>query len=636
MEGGTRTARALLVAAAGVLALYVVLAPHFWSPGPWPGFFASRDRSMVDTILVGWWWMAIPNALLCLVGAATAGLWAGPVETPRWPESPRARRAGRGFVALLLLAAALGGVLRWNLAHGSLWWDEAWTVRRVAVGHREPAPDDPAHLVFEKARWHWTLFHYKKPTNHVLYTVAARISNDLWRAWHGRKPWAFDEFALRLPAFLASLASIVALGLLLRRWASPAAGAAGAFLLAIHPWHVEHGPELRAYGFVGLLALLACFVLPRVLRRLDARSLFAWGAIVFALLWSHPLTVYLVASFALFGLLGLLLREGPAPVRLRRAARFTAAHLLVAMLWLQVMAPNLAQVRLWTDVNHPSHTAVVGWRTIDSLIGRVMVGFPREFGPNEPDGDRFYSVARFVDERPTASAVVGWGAPLLLLAGLVRFLRRHGPERWAVLGLTFGAPLGLFVMWLGGFFFHPRFLFYALIPVVVLLPAGLDGLLRLPFARAPRAGAALATAGLALALVGFYSVVAPRDRELREHPYAPMRELGAYLESTARRPDPLSSMRLGVGSGADVTDIYDPWIHQVHQAGEIRKAMSEARADGRALYVFYGYPLANRPHYPRIFRMLDDPGLFTVKAHFLGADPHFSYWVLRWTGAMPE
>ncbi len=639
MQGGThaaRLARALLLTAAGALALYLLVAPKPWNLATGPDFFAPRDRSMVDTILIAWWWLAVPNLVLCLLGAATARFWAGPVEAPRWPEGrPRATRAGKGFVALLLLAAALGGVLRWNLAHGSLWWDEAWTVRRVVVGHREPVPEDPARLEFEQARWHWTLFHYKKPTNHVLYSAAARVSNDLWRARNGREPWAFDEFALRLPAFLASLASIVVVGLLLRRWVSPAAGVAAALFLALHPWHVEHGPELRAYGFVGLLALLACFTLPRVLRTLSVQSLVAWGAIAFALLWSHPLTVYLVASFALFGLVGLLLCDGPAPVRLRRAARFTAAHVLVAMLWLQVMAPNLAQVPLWTDVHEPSSSRVVRWRSLDSLIGLVMVGLPREFGPREPDGDLFPSVARFVEERPMASAVAGWGAPLLLLIGLLRLARRRGPERWAALGLAFAAPLGILVMWFGDLFFHERFVFYALIAVVVLVPAGLEGLLRAPFGRAPRVGAAVAAAGLVLALVGFHSISEPRNRVLRERPYAPMRQVGAYLLSTADG-DPLSSLRLGYGSGADVPDIYDPWIRQVHGADEITRAMTEASATGRDLYVFYGYALANRPRHPDGYRYLDDPAHFETAAHFVGADPHFSFWVLRWTGATPE
>jgi hypothetical protein len=371
-----------------------------------------------------------------------------------------------------------------------------------------------------------------------------------------------------------------------------------------------------------------------VLRTLGWRSLIAWGAIALALLWSHPLTVYLVASFGLFGLVGLLLREGPASVRLRRAARFSAVHVLVAMAWLQLMAPNLAQVPLWTDVHEPSNSRVVRWRNIDSLIGLAVIGQPREFGPHEPDGALFPSVARFVEERPTASAAVGLAAPLFVLAGLVRLGRRRGPERWAALGLAFAAPLGILVMWIGDLFFHERFVFYALIALVVLVPAGLDGLLRAPFVRVPRLGAGVAAAGLALALLGYHSVVEPRNRVLRERPYAPMRELGAYLLHTADG-DPLSSLRLGVGSGADVPDIYDPWIRQVFEPEEITAAMGEAEAAGRDLYVFYGYPLANRDRHRDVYRHLDDPALFEEKAHFLGADPHFSYWVLRWTGARP-
>jgi hypothetical protein len=84
-----------------------------------------------------------------------------------------------------------------------------------------------------------------------------------------------------------------------------------------------------------------------------------------------------------------------------------------------------------------------------------------------------------------------------------------------------------------------------------------------------------------------------------------------------------------------VPDIYDPWIHQFENAARIPAAMRQAKAEGRELYVFYGYALANRPRHADAFRYLDDPALFEEKAHFLGADPHFSFWVLRWTGTEP-
>ncbi len=626
-------ARRLLLVAAAVLALLLVgLAPTVLGSETGSGFFAPRERSMVDTILIASWWMAIPNLVLCLLLARSAPHWSAKPVDPSAATERGTRRPGVGFWLLVLLAMGLGAFQRWELAHGSLWWDEAWTVKRAVVGHREPLPDDPERLEFRQVRWHWTLFHYKKPTNHVLYSAAARVSNELWRLRAGAPPWAFDEFALRRPAFAAALLSIAVLAFLLRSWVSPAAGVAGAFFLALHPWHVEHGPELRAYGFIGLLVLASCFLLVRVLRGRSWPALLAYGALQLLLLWSHPFTVFFVLSMGLWGLVGILRGDGPREVRRAGARRFFVAHLLVGMLWLQVFAPNLAQVPLWTDVHEPSKGRVVQRRALESLAGLVFSGLPRKYGRDDADGARFPSLHSLAAESPWVAPAVFGLIPLLTGLGFARLVSRRAPERWVALGLGLAAPTAIAVSWLGALFFHERFVFYAVVAVVVFAPAGAEGVLRFATALAPRVGRVAVPLGLAATLAGFHALVEPRNGVLRERPYAPMRELGAYLTHQAGIA-PTSVVRLGYASGADVTDIYDPWIVQVHGDEEIAEAMARARADGRPLYVFYGYAAANRPRFPSGFRLLDDPALFETTAHFLGADPHFSYWVLRHTGA---
>jgi hypothetical protein len=64
---------------------------------------------------------------------------------------------------------------------------------------------------------------------------------------------AFDEFALRAPAWLAAIASVVLVGLL-RDLGFPRAGPVAAFLLALHPWHVRYGADGMAPHVRGLVA----------------------------------------------------------------------------------------------------------------------------------------------------------------------------------------------------------------------------------------------------------------------------------------------------------------------------------------------------------------------------------------------
>ena len=159
-------------------------------PGP--------GQSRIHTVLVGLWWAAALNAALCALLLATSGAWAAPRPPGGGRAAPRVR-LGRSGVLAILAAAALAGALRWPLAHGSVWWDEAWSLRNVLVGNVDPDPADPTRLAFKRASWIETLWYYRAPTNHVAYSVAARVSLGAWRAATGAEPMAFDEFAFRLP-----------------------------------------------------------------------------------------------------------------------------------------------------------------------------------------------------------------------------------------------------------------------------------------------------------------------------------------------------------------------------------------------------------------------------------------------------
>jgi hypothetical protein len=628
-DGGcVRAARAALGVALVALALFLLAAPKPWNAETGPGFFATPDRSFSETVLVAAWWAAAANCALALALLASARLWAGPAGAPGWRASGGARRAGLGFLALLALAAALGGALRWNLAHGSLWWDEAWTVKRVIVGFREPAPERPGELVFEDAPWYWTLWRYKKPTNHVFYSVAAKASVDGWRLASGREEWAFDEFALRLPAFVAALASIAGVGLLVRGLATPAAGAAAAFLLAIHPWHVQHSAEARAYAFVVLLALLSAHWLTRALRGGAWRHFVLYGGAQVLLFWSHPFSIYLSAALGACGMLGFALAPAPPRTRVALAARWVATHVLAAMAILTLMGPNFAQTVLFTDVNAPSRSRVVGAESLRKLTALLFTGMALEPSGLPADRPAFTALGDLAERhafvRPLALVVL----PLVAALGLARLALARGPARFAVLGLSLAVPTAVVVAGLRGQFFHHRFVFYGLVAAVIGLAAGADLLLRgLLGARRPAARAAVA-AGLALGLVGFQALVAPRTLELRERPHSPIRDALAWIAEDGG-PE---ALRLGYGKGGDMSAIYDPWLAFATSAGPVEDLARRARETGVPFYVTYGYPGENRQRFPGGFRLFDDPTLFEERARFFGIAPEFTWRVLRYTG----
>jgi hypothetical protein len=624
-DGGlVRAARLGLGAASAALALFLLLAPKPWHAETGPGFFATPERSFSDTVLVAAWWAALANLALALVLAASARLWAGPAGTPAWPRARRAR-FGPGFLALLLAAAALGGAARWNLAHGSLWWDEAWTVKRVIVGYREPVAERPGELAFEDAPLHWTLWRYKKPTNHVFYSLSARASVDAWRLARGGEPWEFDDFALRLPAFLAALASIAGIGLLVGGVATPAAGAAAAFLLALHPWHVQHTAEARAYAFVVLLGLLSCHLLARALLHGAWRHFALYGAVQALLFWSHPFAIYFSASLGLFGLLGSLSAPCPPRVRLALAARFAAVHVAAAMAVLALMAPNLSQTALFTDVNSPSRSRIVSVRSVQALAARLFTGIESEPSGLPQDRVAFTTVADLAARHAAVEPIVFFALPLLAALGLARLAWRRGPARWPVLGVAAAVPLALAVAGLRGQFFHHRFVFYGLLAVVMGLAAGSDLVTRRLFGRW-RAAAPLA---LALALAGYAALVAPRLFELWERPHSPIRDALHWIQADGGE----RALRVGYGKGGDLSAIYDPWLVFATDARPIEALARRAREEGRPLYVMYGYPGENRQRFPGGFALFEDPRLFEERARFFGVAPEFTWRVLRYTGA---
>jgi hypothetical protein len=233
-----------------------------------------------------------------------------------------------------------------------------------------------------------------------------------------------------------------------------------------------------------------------------------------------------------------------------------------------------------------------------------------------------------------ARAVVLGAIPLLTAAGLARALRGPGPERFVWIGLAAAVPLALLHRALHDFLLLERFVIYGLAALVPLVAIGLDGALeRVSPARARRF---FVPAGLALGVVAYQAFVAPQTRVLLGLPQTPSREVADFL-ARAGEGAPGGALRAGVGLGADVPAIYDPWISSVGTREEIAALCARALAEERPLYVFYGYNHMNRTRrYGGAFSLLDDPRYFEEAARFDAIESEFVYRVLRYTGAPLE
>src|SRR5512134_1574851 len=487
---GSALRRWRLALAAGLALLQAWLAGPF-TPWRLPGAQSvppAPGQKLVHTVFAGLTLAAAVNAALCLLLLATSRRWARELPSAGIRPAELRRPWGRSAWLLVLAAAALGGALRWPLAQRSLWWDEAWSVRKVIVGEWEPRGEGaPARFEFDGTTWLETLWYYHTPTNHVLYSAAARTSLAAWRTATGAPAEAFDELALRLPAWLAALAAIVLAGLLVRDLGFPRAGPVAAFLLALHPWHIRFGADGRGYSFVILAALAGGWLLLRALRAGRWRDWLAFAASQGALLWTFPLAVYVPLVLGLAAALACGLGGGPVAVRGIHFTRFVVANLLAAMAYLQAMTPNFLQMRL--DLYDEAAGVPLGWAR--TLWAYLSIGI-RERAPSLPDSE-FPTLLGLSQARPWLPLVVYGLLPALALGGLARAWRRGGAaERAALAGVVLPAPLFLLHRELQGFAVLHRFAAFGLAGSVPLLALGLEGAVAAALVRAPRAARAAA------------------------------------------------------------------------------------------------------------------------------------------------
>jgi hypothetical protein len=620
-----------------LLAAWIALAAWLVGPyAPWrlPGDplpIPRAGQSRIHTILAALGWAAALNAVLVAGLLATSRKWAREAPATAVPSAPSRVPLRGAEIALLVAACALAGALRWNLAHGGVWWDEAWTLRHAIVGAVEPDPSDPTQLDFAPAPWTDTLWYYRKPTNHALYSVAARASIEVWRVAARAPPPAWDEFALRFPAFAAALLSVAMIGVFVRNLGFPRAALAAALLLAIHPVHVRFGADGRGYAFMVLFTIVGAWCLLHALRAGRWRWWIGYGASQLALLWVHPASLYVPLALAVAGALGIWRGTDSREARLAQLARLAVVNAMAAIAVLQVMAPNFAQ----------GLALMPEWRKEeadpDTLVRRIWLflatGLPQNM-PRSPDE---------TETLPTLRSLWGGGAwvrvtamgvlPALAALGAVRALRRPGAGRFVLLGVAAAVPLTLLHRSFSGFLLIERFTLYGLAALVPFLAIGAEALVA---ALVPKRFERIAVPiGLAAALGAFAAFLAPQTRVLLEQPHMPTRELAAFL-TEAGRGVPGGILRAGAGIGGQVLNVYDPHLEHVESREALAQLCARARSEGRPLYVLYGYHHANHTgRFAELFRELDDRRSFEPVARFSGIENEFVYRVLRYTGRPP-
>lgn len=544
-----------------------------------------------------WLWrgLAVNTGLAALLVALTP-LAARPVRSSLSHQAARGEPFTRREKlvigsSILLLAASTAP----RLGH-SLWGDEEYAMKTYIAPILKQ--QDDGTWTFETRPWLTTLWEYARPTNHIGFTVPARLCHDLFFRPSGgpTDPW-FSESLMRLPSFLAGLAAILTIVWCCRVWGWRRSAAWIALAYAGHAWLVRFGCDGRGYGIVVMLLPL----LLGSLGRATQTGLWRWWLLFaftqFYLIWTYPGAVHFPVAINLTALW--LLWRGVKKDRLTQSARWLAASLLSAMLVIGLMAPCLPPFLAFMKHNQLQGSLDLAW--FQNAAAYLFCGAP--WHAWDTANPLCANLARGPLPAAWAAAWIGLGAGF---AALGAWNLARDADRRPLLVFLLGGPLLLLAhIILGGTRPYHWYLIPALPNLFLLWAAAWHGT---STAKGVRRALPF-TLGL-LTIAGVHVLALPTARLLTRHPIEACRESVALTRAVTNPRHPDFNRDVITASPGMNTEAYDPAGIRFSTADELRSLIDRARHEGKPLYLNFGFRSLLQSAQPDIFALIDDPALF--------------------------
>jgi hypothetical protein len=569
---------------------------------------------------------------LVLVGALLlASPWLGTRRSPemKFMSEPERKPVGKwGIIACVALMALAAWHNQPRLFH-SMWGDEEFNASRFILDRVERQPDGT--LKVTPREWTTTLWNMRKPTNHLGYSVFARLSHDAFfhKSTEPTAPW-FSEALLRAPVFIAGLLLIPAFLWALRVWGLSAWW--GLLLLLLHPWFTRFGVDGRGYGFIMLGATVTLGVLGRALQtgRWAWWTLFGLGN--FIMIWSNLQGVYPAVALNLTAATCLLQLGLKNPSTWLLARRWLVGNLLTLVLvvgWLAPCWPQLQEFMAKGEIHG----------TLDARFwedGMTAWFFGQPYQPwDEPENPYRYALQISMQTLPVLHLAGIALFVALILAGAVALLKN--PAQRALLLFALGAPAVMLLhMYLGKNRPYDWYFCPFLPGLFLMAAAGAESLTRTASAREGPAKA-MVQAGLVMTVLLFAFITRQPRSLLRNHPIEPSRDaVASYRQVTnPRNPD----IDKGIMSGAFsmYTEGYDPAQHRFKNVEELRKLLAQSDESGRPFYINVGFLryLQSEPGTKPICDMLADPALFELQSVHYGLLHPTTRHVFHYKGKAP-
>lgn len=602
-----------------------------WAEQPWitaieeAQVAAAGAKPLLDHYVTrGLWIGCAGSSILGILLLFTWKRWCGTIRPcDRKSNSPVENMAMPLFLLVLVAITILGGCVRWNLAKRSLWWDEIWSLKFASLGYLKEKDDASGEFRFIKRNWNHAFWNYRKPTNHPPVSVLSKISQSIWRQLTGAPDHKFKALAVRIPTFAAGLASILAIGLLVRRWGFSSGAIAAALFLALHPWHIRYGIEARSYSLVVLWVILGCLWLSCAMADKRCRwhywLLFGFNQLMIT--WSLPNGFWYAAAFTVAGII-VICRQWNNPFeRTTAVARLLAVNFMAAMIFLPLFMPNLLQMLDWAPINDHS---MLTWSSLKNAICQMAFGMDIASGTGiESQG--IHSLSLELRSSPWLT----WPTISLLISaslfGAIRLGNNRPGATMMLIALALATISSLLLTKIAGHHFYHRYIIYFLVPLSIWFGIGLAGI-----SRAITSRPAYSTL-IAMILLGLYLYTTREPRQLlNSRPYAPFENIANHLESLEENSiTPIHV--IGYGLGGRMMQVYYPKTRFAKNLADLKKEITAAKQQGRRPIVVLGYRELNRnaPEYSDGFSILDAPGAFHESRSFTGIESMFYFRILE-------
>ena len=478
----------------------------------------------------------------------------------------------------------------------SLWGDEEYTMKRVIAD--DVFRDDKGVLQIEPRKWMDTIWDYNKPTNHVGYTVIARLFHDalLTRKEGPQDPW-FSEVAIRLPVLIAGLGSMVALVWACLVWGWRRGVAFLALGYAGHAWLVRFGVDARGYGFVLLLVPVLVGILGRALQTGGWRWWIGFGLAQFYILWTYPGVVHVPVALNVAALAMILTANCGRPEKLALLGRWLVSGVVCAMLVVGIMSPLLPGFIKFLNQKMLAGEIDAGWL----WDGAAALFCGVTFSQWDPANSFCVSLSNQPTPEWVAMIFVALGLVVAVLGICAEATRKH--RRWFLLFLV-GGPALMILHLIAG---HTRPYHWYLIPFLpcmFFLWAAAMNQEGAPWRRWTALGAVI------VCMIGVHVLAFEQSKLYTRFPIEYCRESVAEMrEITNPRCPGYDEAILSVGF-AMYTEAYDPGLIRFSTVEELRNFMRQSDTEKRPLYLNFGFGTFQRQTVPEIMALIDNPNLF--------------------------